>query len=138
MRLFTIPLIYIFPFYMLLFYPISLTAPLLNAYILFYLHHLLHHRTLHHQQSQYSSHSANLYNNTKLVCTTLHQLIYHHIFIFCRYRYTVIFSFCSMKSYLQIRQNINLLHSVTTLKSCENKYFKKVLQIKKHLIFIRI
>lgn len=70
---------------------LSLTAPLLNAYILFYLHHLLHHRTLHHQQSQYSSHSANLYNNTKLVCTTLHQLIYHHIFIFCRYRYTVIF-----------------------------------------------
>lgn len=91
MSLFTIPLIYIFPFYMLLFSPLSLTAPLLNAYILFYLHHLLHHRTLHHQQSQYSSHSANLYNNTKLVCTTLHQLIYHHIFIFCRYRYTVIF-----------------------------------------------
>lgn len=71
--------------------PLSLTAPLLNAYILFYLHHLLHHRTLHHQQSQYSSHSANLYNNTKLVCTTLHQLIYHHIFIFCRYRYAIIF-----------------------------------------------
>lgn len=42
-------------------------------------------------------------------------------------------SFCSMKSYLQIPQNIHLLHSVTTLKSCENKYFKKVLQIKNTL-----
>lgn len=83
--------IYFSILYVIVLPPLSLTAPLLNAYILFYLHHLLHHRILHHQQSQYSSHSANLYNNTELVCTTLHQLIYHHIFIFYKYRYTVIF-----------------------------------------------